>query len=145
MKTINFLIVVVLLTAEILLLYGMFYLFYPFNPVTFNRERFEVLTKEVQQGNSLIYRADVCKNMDIATEFTRSFNNDIVYLIPPTVSTRPKGCAITDIAIPVPEELPTGEYFLRTRFIYRLNALRTITISHDSEKFEIIEKVENDN
>jgi hypothetical protein len=139
MKIINFLMLIVIITAEVLLLYGIYFIFYPFKPVTFNRNKFEVITKEVKQGEPLIYRANICKNMDIATEVTRSFNNDIIYLLPPTVSTKPTGCSITNVAVPVPEELPAGEYFLRTRFVYKINALRTITVTHDSEEFEIID------
>jgi len=138
-KLLHYSIALLLITAEVLLLYAGYFLFYPFHPVTFNKDRFEIVTKEVKRGESLVYRADVCKNMDIATEVTRSFNNSLVYLLSPTTSTRPEGCSVTNVAISVPEELPTGEYFLRTRFTYRLNALRTITVTHDTEGFTIVE------
>lgn len=140
MKFVNLLVGLLIITTEALLLYAGYFLFYPFNPVSFNKDKFVVETKEVKSGESLIYTADVCKNMDIATEISRSFNNELVYLLPPTTSTRPEGCSISKVAIPVPEELPPGEYFLRTRFTYKLNALRTITVTHDTEKFVVLEK-----
>lgn len=140
MKIINTLIGTVIITAEILLLYGLYFLFYPFKPVTFNRDKFEVVTTEVKRGESLIYKANVCKNMDIATEITRSFNGEAVYLLPTTVSTRPEGCSINNVAVPIPEAVVPGKYYLRTRFVYKLNALRTITAIHDSEEFTVVEK-----
>jgi hypothetical protein len=139
MKFINLLIGILILTAEALLLYAGYFLFYPFEPVIFNHDRFAVVTKEVKRGGSLIYTADVCKNMEIATEVSRSFNNEITYLLPVTISTKPKGCDITKVAIPIPKELPAGHYFLRTRFTYKINALRTITVTHDTEGFGVIE------
>lgn len=142
MKAIYFLIGLILITAELLLVYTLYSLFYPFKPVTFNRERFVVLTKEVKQGGNLIYNADVCKNMEIDTVIARSFVNEIVYSASSTISTLPKGCVNINVAVPVPAELPAGNYFLRSRFIYDINALRTVTVIHDSEEFEVIEQHE---
>jgi len=140
MKILNILIALLLVSAEVLLLYAGYFLFYPFKPVTFNKDRFAIENKEVKKGEILYYTADVCKNMEIATELSRSFNNEFVYLLPTTVSTRPVGCSVTKVAIPIPEELPTGDYYLRTRFTYRLNVLRTITVTHDTEGFKVTEK-----
>jgi len=51
----------------------------------------------------------------------------------------PAGEHDRDIVVPIPSWVPAGHYRLRTTYTYQVNPLRPISVSWESEPFEIVE------
>lgn len=122
-----------------LLLFAYWYL-YPYNPVTFKGDKFEVLTPVVKQGGTLDVISDYCKNMDIPATVSKSFVDGLIFLTPQYTSNIESGCHKKVISTAIPNELPPGEYHLHNLYIYDVNPIRRITVMHDTENFTVIEK-----
>jgi hypothetical protein len=130
----------VILASWLLLIgVGIYWLIYPYEPIVFKEDKFPVSTKEVKQGGNLVYVSNSCKYFNGSTEISRSFINGLVFSLPTSISTRPMGCVSDNIRVFVPNDLPAGRYYLRTRFTYQVNPLRVISIIHETETFEVVE------
>ena len=118
-------------------LYFIFLLLYPYKIIEFQDEKYPVLTKEVEAGGNLVYRARACKYMDLPATKSMSFINTLIYTTPDVVTQRDTGCHDDNVVIKLPEILPSGTYHLALRFEYRPNFLRTIIITQETENFVI--------
>lgn len=99
---------------------------------------YKVLTKEVKQGELLMYEIEYCKYTDVIPTVQRQFIDGIVYTIPQGNVQIRKGCGKVINSIVVPAQLPPGEYYLSVRASFRMNPLRTIDKTTISEKFTVI-------
>ena len=127
----------VLITFVFLLIVG-YWQFYPYKTVVFNDKVFPVVTKEVKRGENLVYLSKACKYSNVIVEISRSFVDDLVYDMPITTSNRELGCSTSVVNIFVPQSLPVGTYYLRSRYYYQVNPIRTIVINQDTEVFKVI-------
>lgn len=116
-----------------------YWLIYPYVPITFTDPVFPVLTKRVKQGKNLEIVSSFCKYMETTPTLTRTFENGLVFSTPQMAVSRDMGCHTVTIHVPIPEELPAGKYHLKQIYQYKVNPLRTITLIHKSEPFEVIE------
>ncbi len=115
-----------------------FWLTYPYKPLEVNGDA-QVLQKEVKAGETLIYRLDFCKNMDLPVTINRRFVDGLVYTLPEFSTHNNKvGCKVQDILLDVPVTLPEGTYHFHTEFSYKVNPIRTVTILVESNEFDII-------
>lgn len=124
-----------------ILLYVMYLILYPFKTVEFKDNRFPVLTKQVKQGKEMIFVSSYCKYVDLPATVSRAFINDFAYATETTITYAKKGCNTMKVVVYVPKELPLGKYYLHNKFVYQVNPLRTITLVHDSEEFEVVKEV----
>lgn len=135
--------ITILLALCLICLFG-FWLFYPYEPLTFKGDVFKIVNKKVAQGELLKYVSDYCKYTNSSASVTRSFVNGIVYTTPTVVTSRDCGCHKITIGATVPKELPVGnDYRLEMVYQYKVNPLRTITIKRSSENFSVIESPKN--
>ena len=130
-----------LITINILLfsvfVYFILLLIYPYRIIEFEDAKFPVLTKEIEVGGNLIYKARACKYMDLPAIKSLSFVDTLIYNTPDVATKRGFGCRDDNIVIKLPKILPPGTYYLTLQYAYRPNFLRTIIITHETEEFII--------
>jgi len=134
----------VIVTWLLLLMFGLLGLFlfwsiYPYKPIEFKDKVFKIETPIVEQGGILSYKSNYCKYMDIPATVNRLFINGLIFEKPSSVASRDVGCHTVDVGVLVPSELPSGEYFLRNIFTYKVNPIREVIIVKDTEIFKVIE------
>jgi hypothetical protein len=119
-------------------LFVAYWLIYPYKPLVVNGDA-QVLQDKVKAGDSLIYRLDFCKNMDLPVTIRRRFVDGLVYTLPEFTTHNNKiGCKVQDILLEVPETLPDGEYFFYTEFVYKVNPIRSVIVEVESNSFRVI-------
>lgn len=115
-------------------------MFYPFKTIEVHRTPIKILTPEVKRGESVVYEVDYCKFTDEQAEITISFVDGFSYAQPAVISNIKPGCAVAQRAVLVPANLPAHKYHLRISLAYRMNALRTITKTFETEEFTVVDK-----
>jgi len=60
-----------------------------------------------------------------------------VYSTAPTVTNSKLGCKTQDVVVKIPDELPSGDYYVSIKYTYKVNFLRTKTTIHTTERFII--------
>lgn len=137
-KIFNCLSFLTILVAFLFIALFTFWKIYPYEPMVINKRPLNVTTKEVSRGDTLIYKLDYCKNIDLPVEIRRRFVDGVIYSMPDISANTKKGCRVLDIALNIPEKLPTGEYILTVTYIYQVNPIRTIEVNTHTEKFKVI-------
>jgi hypothetical protein len=128
----------VLGSAMLLILYITFNLLYPYQAMVVENPA-PVLNKIVRQGETLQVQINCEKFTDKPGVVTRQFINDIVYVLPSYVSNYPAGKHNrVSLTTRVPNELPPGEYYVRTTIEYSFPPFRVITYAFDTESFTVI-------
>lgn len=130
--------VILLATGMLLSMYGL--MFYPYKTIDVFKTPLKILTPEVKRGESVVYEVDYCKYTDQQADVTISFTDGFSYPQPRVTSNTLKGCAKTQRAVIVPDNLPAQTYHLHITLEYRMNSLRTITKTYDTEKFKVLDE-----
>jgi hypothetical protein len=112
----------------------------PYKVIQFKNQPFEILTPVVKAGETLRYRLDYCKYMDIGSQITRSFIDGVIYDTPPFKTHRDIGCHETVVELKVPKTLQSGRYFLQIDYRYQVNPIRNEDITARTQEFDIIEQ-----
>ena len=116
-----------------------YWLLYPYNPTTFNSQPFEILTPRVKVNKPVMFRVNYCKNDSNIPEITRSFVDGVIYVTPSFAGNNADiGCREVIALVNVPETLPPGTYHIVSTYKYKVNPIRTIEITADTEDFEVI-------
>ena len=127
----------ILVAGFILLL--IFWSVYPYRPIQFKNLPYKVKNKVIKAGGVLEYTSDYCKYTNEIPSTIRSFVNDIIYNLPVGQATKkPIGCAKSTFILLVPKELPPSIYILKTTYTYKVNPIRNIVVTNDTEKFEVV-------
>lgn len=146
-RTLYILSMITILMAMGLMILCMYWYFYPYKILDFKDPKFPVITKKIHQGGVLKFQSRFCKNMDIPAETSGSFINGIVFNVPMVTTNRDTGCKYWDkgleISISIPSELPIGKIHFQRIYRFKVNPIRTITYTHSTETFEIIESTQS--
>jgi hypothetical protein len=138
----NIISLLVFVPAMIILLIVGFWMVYPYRTIEFKGDKFPIVDKIATQGGKLRFVSDYCRYTSEPVEITRSFVNGIVLSTPITTSLikniLPSGCHKKTISIPVPPELPIGKMHLRNLYVIKVNPIRTISFTRESEEFNIV-------
>jgi hypothetical protein len=127
-----------LILALGLTILGGYWLLYPYKPIVFNNLPFKVDNKIVKVGNPLTYTADYCKYSNLLPTATKSFVNQIIYVLPgEAVVIKPIGCGTVQVQITVPTNLPPGDYVLKITYHYQVNPIRIVNVYAQSEEFAV--------
>jgi len=116
-----------------------FWMVWPYNPVTINTRPLPVLEKNIPSGGTIKYIVDYCKHNDLDVLIRRKFVDGLVYALPDVSTKNLRGCKKMTVLLDVPHSLQAGEYILISEFVYQVNPIRTITVRTHSEKFRILE------
>jgi hypothetical protein len=120
-----------------------YWTFYPYVPVKFLDQEFPIKNKTVYQGQMVYYTSNYCKYMNLNATVTRTFQNDIIYLTPSTITNRPMGCNTLQVGVQVPRELPAGQYQLHQLYVFQVNPTRTVSIVENTEEFMVLEATQS--
>jgi len=117
----------------------MFWWLYPYQTST-QKQPYEVLTKEIHQGEMMVYKIDYCKYTDKIPTVSRQFIDGIIYAVPQGNAQLKQGCGHATNSIRVPTSLPPGEYYVHATVVWQMNPIRTITKEYETEKFTVLKK-----
>lgn len=101
--------------------------------------KFILITPQVKAGERVEYEFEYCKFTDLSAVIVKQIINDTVVHLTPITSNQAKGCGNMIASAKTPEYLPPGKYKLRITTIYKMNPVREISVSSETEEFEIIE------
>lgn len=121
----------------------MFWLVYPYKPIVFNDPVFPIRNRIVKAGGTLSYTSDYCKHISLTAIVSRTFVNGLIFITPPSITKRPNGCHTISVEVSIPHELPAGTYHLENIYSYQVNPIRTVTVSQNTEEFEVVEASES--
>lgn len=129
----------ILTLACLIAILGYWYLV-PINPIKFNNLPHKVESKEIKSGGYLVYDVDYCKYTKDIPMVSRTFVDGLSYPLYENrpATEKPMGCNVNRVQIYVPKGLPLGEYFLKTTFHYRLNPIRWLDVTTETERFLIV-------
>jgi hypothetical protein len=126
--------------AVTLYLYITFMLFWPYEPVVINS--IEIVNKDgiVETGEDLIYEVNLTKThsypcLSVSRQLINGF---VLTLAPIKGSNMPLGTYSKQIPVNISKNAAPGTYYLHWSATYQVNHLRTVTVSFDSPKFEIV-------
>ena len=112
-----------------------------YEPITFKRDEFQVLTPVVYQGEYLSFVIDYCKNTNVTTTVNTSYVDGIIYQTPDTPQpVFEEGCGVRNFLIYIPKALPAGKYYIQHNFHFQVNPIRSIDIQARTEMFEVLER-----
>ncbi len=136
---------IIFLAAFSLMLTIFYWMNYPYKVIEFKKDEFSVITKKVQQGGLLRYTISYCRTKGYPLTVSRSFVDGIIFTTPSIESHLPEGCHKgEEIRVPVPTDLPAGVMHLDNIYTSRVNPLRTVSVRHKTETFEILEMSKED-
>lgn len=126
-----------LLTMLLILLIG-FWLLYPYNVKLMKNSPYKIANNYiVKRGEYIIYKID---NININRTEEVFFVNEIIFKISDTYKkdiVKCNNCRI--LRILVPEVLPLGTYYIHTDIYYKVNPIRTISDSYNTEYFMVVD------
>lgn len=105
----------------------LYLLFAPITVIKANVQPYKVLTPNVKVGQQIVYQVDACKYMDVSGMIERNFvSTESGILYPALVETNniSSGCSKTRVSTTVPLFLPTGDYYISLRVVYKVNVMR---------------------
>jgi hypothetical protein len=117
-----------------------YWLLFPYKLVTFDRETYPIMNenKTVKQGGLLTYHADYCKYTTLAPKIYRTYEDGLVFVVPEVATSRESGCHEIDVNIIVPRSLPVGVYKLQTIYVYKVNPVREVSLTVNTDKFTVV-------
>jgi hypothetical protein len=116
------------------------WLLYPYEPIVITEQPIRISNpdKKVIAGEHLVYCLKWDKKMDIHGVLTRKLLNDYIIDLRPSYATAKVGPDKAQISLGIPSHVSPGKYTLWWAASYKVNPLRTVTISAESEPFEIV-------
>lgn len=131
---------IMIVINSVAVLWGLYLAFWPMKTIEIQRED-QILNpgKRVKPGEALIYQIHYCKYTNKQAAVNRYLQGDsVTYPLPPAVNNIPAGCRIAVVrnAI-IPPGITPGTYRLQLSATYQLNPLRSETVTHQSEEFEV--------
>ena len=139
-KVFNIVSWVTLALFQFVLFLCIFWAVWPYRTLELKDTKFPVLTPKVKQGGKLVYQSKYCKYINLTATVSRSFINGVIFNTPSMITDRTVGCHTVTPLMNVPPELLPGKYRVQVIYIYEVNPIRTITIKHETEDFEVIPK-----
>ena len=124
--------------VAILTLFG-YYIFcitYPYNVVDIKGA--VVDHKEYKVGDDLHYTVNYCKYMPIKGVVFSELADGVVYNLKGTVSNSAVGCGEKIMTVGRTPDVPAGKYHISIRAVYQVNPFRQITVTYQTNEFEII-------
>jgi len=124
----------------IFVLLVLFWLIFPYEPLSINNHPYPVITKEVKKGDVLLFEVDYCKLTDKKATITRRFIDSLLYVMPDITAVNEMGCRRQLVSEEIPQNLPAGEYVMDFYYTYKVNPIREVTVHARTQKFQVIER-----
>lgn len=113
-----------------------YWMFWPYKPLTFH-EPIEILNedKTVAPGGYLVYRQHFTKHIDAQALIRKQLMNHYVITMAPIIGNVPTGERDMRVKIRIPDGAEPGDYVLLWEADYKVNPIRRVTVSTQSEQF----------
>jgi hypothetical protein len=112
---------------------------YPYQPIVIQQPiEIKNTNKQVKAGDLLIYKIKYEKKMNVSGKLSRKLVNSYKIDLADSIVTAPIGHDCDQVKIQIPKFADPGIYYLWWSTSYQVNPLRIITVSVESEKFEIV-------
>lgn len=130
-----------LTSISILIVMSLFFYwsFWPFQPIIMETP-IKVITKQVKAGETVLLDMQFDKKSNCTPEIKWYLVNGFVLRLSDSGVKRPLGQQNYIREVSIPETAPTHKVHLRIEYSCRVNPLRVISYSWDSEEFEVISK-----
>lgn len=139
--------VVLFSTFGALVLIG-YWLFYPYNPVTFTFPKSRILNPnhQVHRGEPILLEVDATyERGGVPVQIDRRIVDDFVFYTTQTSIITTEGhTKYTQSAIAIPPYLPYGTYHELLFLTFKVNPIRSITVVRESEDFQVVPFHEGD-
>lgn len=120
----------------------------PYKPVEFkgqiqvipltDGQNADTVMPRVKSGEMVNLQIKYCKYMPISARVITTYQDSVVYSTPETVTNNPVGCYTSVVLTQIPIGLPPEVFTITKTFIYKPNPLREVSVSVDSEEFQVI-------
>lgn len=132
---------ITIITAFGLLLMASFWMFFPYKTVEV-RQQIKTSQIEYLTGESIIYTVDFCRYTTHPAAVSRfvvsNSETGEKYFLSNLQSNFPTGCNVVKTRTPaIPDSVPQGEYYLEIIVRYRVNPLRVIEKTFNTNTFTI--------
>ncbi len=139
-RLLNWIAIISLLLGTGVTLLLLIWNFYPYETIVFHDPTFPIETKNIHAGDAITYHVDYCKHTDLPATVSRHIVNGYDYTMPSEFTDRPRGCHVVNVSFILPKETPSGTgYSAQIIYRYEVNPLRSILISHSTDKFNVLE------
>lgn len=125
-----------ILATLVTMFYFAYLLFWPIKVLEV-RGDVKILNPNIKIGEEVLYEVDLCKYRDVPGTLSRQLVDTAVVLMPDTGITLGKGCRKVQASLPTPKFLTTNTYHINFVAKYKINALRTVTVTYRSEDFKM--------
>lgn len=136
----NWLLLALVIIMTFVVAVGIVAMVKPYDVMTFQPEPYKILTKDIHPGENIKMQIVVTKNLAYPIRVSRQLVNHYIYLYSETLGNNPIGPIENTITLSIPEYAEIGQYYIRSTYIIKVNALREIVYTHDSETFEVTKK-----
>ncbi len=126
--------------ASVIVFIGMvfFYLFYPFEPVRLLTDPIPVVEHKIKAGETVSLLIHFDKKLDIVPQIKYYLVDGFVLELSQSSVSRGVGENTVVREILIPESSTKGMRKIRIQLEYKINILRTVYYSWDSDEFEVI-------
>lgn len=118
-----------------------FWLLYPYDVISVESP-IKIMNKDktVRAGGMLIYEVKYDKKMDVSGRLTRKLVNSYVVDLRPSIVTHGVGKGRALNVLHVPEWASDGEYYMTWSAEYKVNPIRTVRVTRQSEEFTVVKR-----
>lgn len=96
---------------------------------------YKVTPQAIEAGQTVSYISDYCKYVPIKAEVTRTIVDGTVIFLPTATTNLPTGCHKVAVPVTVPINTPPGKYHIEITLVYKINFLREISVTLQTEDF----------
>jgi hypothetical protein len=121
-----------------------FWLFYPYQTITFNKLPYQTEKLEYVQGDTAYYTIDYCKYTDITPTIRKFFVDGLRIQAEEHESKLTPGCRTQRISVKIPKSLPAGKWHVEVESTYQLNPIRTVTTKNETNWFIVTASYDSD-
>ena len=115
-----------------------FWLWFPYEPITINSITIKNIG-EIYAGEDMYYDSDYTKvkTYPVVKVTRQLIDGSVIVLAPSQGSLLPIGDRIVRVKVQIPGYVTEGKYILHLQAEYRVNPLRTVSVSATSDEFLI--------
>jgi hypothetical protein len=118
------------------------WVYYPYEPIVVKSLKIMNPDKKVVAGKHLTYCIEYEKKMNVHGVLVRKLLNDFIIDLRASDGTAPIGKDKVKVEISIPPYAAPGKYTLWWASTYKVNPLRSVTVTAESDEFEIVENHE---
>ena len=117
-----------------------YWLLYPYKPIVIESLIVKNADKKVYAGTHLKYKIIYNKKMDITGVLSRKLINNVKIDLADSMADAPVGADTDCVYVKIPRYADPGIYYLWWSATYKVNPIRSVTVSKKSDTFTVLER-----